>query len=129
MAYEIPGLKIGTLHAPTTAWGDKQYYAVTASSSEGYIATPTVRKSMLGILQNAPSISGESCEIMSAGCGVSKARNSAALDEGVAYSIAATGLITTASTVAGSVNYGPVLIGAASSGTCTVSLAPVGLAV
>jgi hypothetical protein len=127
MAYEVPGFKLGTLEAPSTAFSVAQYRAVTASSSHPYIKYPSSNGAMLGFCQNAPSVAGESVEIMVDG--VSKARAEQALGAGDNYIIGTNGMIaSTSAAAAEAVIYGPVLVAAGgSSQIATVSLRTVGM--
>jgi len=69
-------LKTITLSAPSTAFSDKQYHMVKASSSEGLFAAgstkPTgekVSKGAIGVLQTAPARTGEAAQIAPFGSG------------------------------------------------------------
>ena len=126
MAIEIPGFKVGTLATNTTTFSGKQYHAITQSSSASIIATPSDGAAMVGIMQNAPTVSGESAEIVSEG--ISKAIFNTALAVGANYIVGTSGrLHSTGGAAAGAVIYGPVIVAAASSGTGSVLLKSVGI--
>ena len=122
MSYEVPGFMLGTLKAPTTAFSTFQYHAVTANSSEGFITTPSDSGGMIGLMQDAPTVTGEAVNIMVTGA--SKARFNASIAPGSNYIVGTDGRIhsTGSASVGGSV-YGPVLVNpGASSGIGTVVL-------
>ena len=126
MAYEIPGFKLGTLATNTTTFATKQYTAVTQSSSAGIIVTPSDGANMVGIMQNQPTVSGESVEIITEG--VSKAKFNDALAVGVNYIVGSGGkLHSTGGAAAGAAVYGPVIVAAASSAIGSVLLKSVGI--
>ncbi len=109
MAYQIPGFMLGTLKAPSTAFSGKQYHAVTANSCEGFIATPSDSAAMIGIMQDAPTVTGEAVNIMVDG--VSKAAFNASIAAGSNFIVGTDGKIhSTGSAAAGGVIYGPVLV-------------------
>lgn len=117
MAYEHT-LTCITLRTPSTAYSTYQYRGVMASSSENYfkIGTTGANSVMIGILQDAPTVSGESCNI--AISGISKAvAGSTALKPGDRYVYGTNGVIASSSeAVAKAVLYGPVITGNASTG-------------
>ena len=128
MSYEIKGFTLGTLRAPTTFWGNRQYYGVNASSSEGFIkiavGNASSSGSPIGILQNAPSVADEAAEIMV--MGVSKAFCLTAVSAGANFIFSTSGAIAS-STAAGALttSWGPVLESASSGEYATVLLRPV----
>ena len=109
MAYEIHGFKLGTLKAPSTAFSVKQYHCVTANSCEGFIATPSDSAPMIGVMQGAPTVTGESVEIVATG--VTKVAFNASIAAGSNFIVGTSGRIhSTGSAAAGGTIYGPVLV-------------------
>lgn len=129
MAYENT-LTCITLKTPSTAYSTYQYRGVMASSSEGFfkIGSSGANTVMLGILQDAPTVTGESCSI--AISGISKAvTGSTALKPGDRYVYGTNGVLSSSSeAVAKSVLYGPVIQGgAAANGIISVLVSRVGI--
>ncbi len=130
MSYEIPGLSV-SLRAPTTAFSARQYYGVNASSSAGYFKTGVGNKAssggpIMGILQDAPTVAGEPCNVMVNG--VSKAYCISNVPTGDFFIFSTSGAIRSSTAAAAqSVLYGPVLIGATSGGYATVVVQPIGI--
>ena len=128
MAYEIPTSYL-TLNAPSTAFSAKQYYAVVASSSEGIFAAATTAAnvSIIGILQSAPSVTGEPCQIVTAG--VTKIKASEALTVGARFAVGSSGTAASTNDIAARTGiWGTVLETAASSEIVTVNFGFIGLA-
>lgn len=117
MAYEIPsGAPIGTLKASSTAFANKQYHFVAASTSEGYIAAPTSGAKIIGILQNTPG-SGESAEIWPVGCVSKVVSGSTAIGVNDMVYVSSGGVAGASSAApTGSILYGPVLEATSSTG-------------
>ncbi len=116
MAYEVPGVVLGTLMAPTTAYYGYQFYGVAASTVEGYIALPSTAggaqgNRLLGILQNKPKAIGDACAVMISG--VSKVRigaNSSNMHAGTNIVFKSDGLAySSTNAVDGDLIVGPVL--------------------
>lgn len=120
MAYE-ENIHTISLKAPSTAFSTKQYYAVMASSSEGYLKLATsnstaLPKAITGVLQDAPTVAGEACKIATYGS-ITKIRSgSTQLKPGDSYRITNAGIARLASSgaTAREVFYGPWLSPAAS---------------
>ena len=115
MAFEIPGNSI-TLKAPSTAFSLSQYRFVTMSSSEGFFvagsSVPTTAP--VGILQNAPTVTGEPCQVMVNG--VSKFKTNATIAAGAHVVSGANGIaVSTASIASEQRVFGPVLTATAGS--------------
>lgn len=127
MAYEIPGFQLGTLRVASTAFSLKQYHFMVASSSDGIVVTPSdSAPSMTGIMQNAPTVAGESVNLMTNG--VSKARYDTALTAGDNYIIGASGrAASTAGAAAGALIMGKVLLTGASSSIGSVQVERLGI--
>jgi len=108
MAVEAPGLSIGFLKVPSTAFSTKQYTAVTAQSCEGFITTPSDSGAILGVMQDAPTVTGEAVNIMYAGA--SKMQFNASIAAGANWIVGTDGKAhSTGSAATGSAVYGPVL--------------------
>jgi len=130
MAWEQPGFKITSLEAPTTYWGNRQYYGVSVSSSSPFIKIAvnnvSSSESPIGILQNAPTLVGEEAEVMVDG--VSKAFCVGAVLTGKNFIFSTSGAITAASNGgAYDTHWGPVLVGASSGGIASVLIRPIGI--
>ena len=130
MAWEQPGFKITSLEAPSTAFGNRQYYGVAVSSSSPFIKIPTNNvsssESPLGILQNQPTITGEEAEVQVTG--VSKAFCVGAVLTGKNFIFSTSGAITAASNGSAlDTHWGPVLVGASSGELATVLIRPIGV--
>jgi hypothetical protein len=128
MAYEIPSATpIGTLKA-ASSYESYQFYAVIASSSEGFFALGSSNKTALGILQNKPKVN-EAGEIWPPGCVSKIVSGSTALQAGKNFILGGSGIAdTTGNAGAGAVIYGPVLEDTASANDIiTVAFYSVGI--
>lgn len=119
MAYEEV-LKCISLRCPTTTYTGYQYHGVMASSSEGYFKIGTTCSTAgghewVGILQSAPNVAGEICQI--AISGISKVVvGTASLAAGSRFVSGPTGVaVSTSNAVAYDIVYGPVIADAAAS--------------
>jgi len=115
MAYEIPGNSI-TLKAPTTGFSLSQYRFVVASSSDGFFkaGSSVSTNRPVGILQNAPSVAGEACQVMVTG--VSKFKTDSTIAAGANVVSGDSGVaVSTGSVTRNTVMYGPVLTATAGS--------------
>ncbi len=126
MAYEEV-LKCISLRCPTTTYSGYQYHGVMASSSEGYFKIGTTASTAgahewVGILQDSPTVAGETCRIGISG--VSKiVVGTASLASGKRFLSGPTGVaISTASAVAYDIIYGPVITDAAASTSSVASV-------
>jgi len=109
MAVEVPGLVLGILKVPSTAFSGKQYTCVTAQSCEGFITTPSDSGAILGVMQDAPTVTGEAVNIMYAGA--TKVAFNASIAAGANFIVGTSGRIhSTGSAGTGAAVYGPVLI-------------------
>jgi hypothetical protein len=120
MAYEVPGFKLGTLVAGEDLSG-KQYYFVEVAADGDVELGDAVTDRVIGVLQNKPT-AGQECEIMVTG--VSKIRQAASINPGVAVGTDAAGLAAANATTTGIVKgimlenggaanaYGSILLGA-----------------
>ena len=128
MAVQAPGLSIGFLKVPSTAFSTKQYHAVTAQSCEGFISTPSDSAAMLGVMQDAPTVAGEAVNIMY--MGASKMAFNASIAPGSNWIVGTDGKAHSTGGAATNVNiYGPVLInpGTTEGDIGTVMLTPRGI--
>lgn len=120
MAYE-QSLHYIELDCPSTAYSARQYRMVRADSTEGYFEQATtaagVANTAIGVLQGAPTVAGEACQIGYGGitkilCG------STSLIPGDAFITASSGAAgSTSGAVAKQVLYGPWLSAAAAAGS------------
>lgn len=120
MAYEEV-IRTITLKAPSTAFSAKQYYAVSPSTDAGEFRLPTTnstgaKKPIIGVLQDAPTVSGEACSIATYGSITKIVRGSTQLKAGDAYRITSAGIARLASSGATQreILYGPWLSAAGS---------------
>ena len=126
MAFEVPDFNLPTLTAASTAYSLKQYHCMVASSSDNIAVTPSDSASMTGIMQNAPTNTGE--EINLAVSGVSKAVYGTALTAGDNFIVGTSGRVaSTAGAGAGAFIYGQVLVTGASSAIGSVLVNPLGI--
>lgn len=121
--------------APSTAFSLSQYRLVVASSSEGYFAAGSTKSAgtiqpVLGVLYDAPTVTGEASKIAGIGSIAKIKSDSTALTPGSFFVMGGSGFASsTSNAVAQDLVFGPVL-GAAvssSSGVQTVMLNIVGL--
>ncbi len=118
-----------TLRTPSTAFSASQYYVVMASSSEGYFRLPTTnstgaKRAIAGVLQDAPTISGEACQIATYGSITKVIVGSSQLKAGDSYRVTSAGIVRLASSGASQreILYGPYLSAAQSTGSYGVAM-------
>ena len=111
MAFEEIKTSI-TLEAPSTAFSASQYRMVQQSSSEGIFvagSTAAVDQVNIGVLQDAPTFTGEPCEIATFGS-VTKLEFATTMVAGVNFISGALGRgQDTGAATTGQVIYGPIL--------------------
>ena len=108
-----------SLNAPSTVFSTYQYRMVVHSSSDGIFAvgSTATAKVAIGVLQDAPTVTGEAAQIAINGS-VTKIQYGAAMDAGDNFAMGALGrAVTTAGATAGDFIYGPVLTTVATSDT------------
>jgi hypothetical protein len=131
LAYEVLGLKLGTLKAPSTAFYAKQYHMVISDTTEGYIKTSTTAAGSyaLGILQNKPAVTGEACEIALPGSVSKVVANSTKVTVGKRFWNKGGRAGDTGTIGAGVALYGPVLESCASTADNVISVCfmPIGI--
>lgn len=117
MAYQIPGVSVGTVTAAADL-SAKQYYVVDVTANNAVNLTSSAGEAMLGILQNAPT-SGSAANVMV--CGVSHViAGTGGLAAGNLWQAAADGTAI----VAASADYvgGMVIVGASAGEYATVTV-------
>ena len=115
MAIQQPGFSIGFLKIPSTAFSTKQHTVVVAQSCQGFVAAPSCSASMLGVMQDAPTVAGEAVNVMTEG--VTKVKFQVSIAAGLNYIVGTSGMIaSTGSAAAGASVYGPVLFNPGTTG-------------
>lgn len=103
-------LRTITLEAPSTAFSTRQYHMVIQSSSENVFAvgSTVANKTAVGVLQGAPTVSGEAVSIAIAGSVTKMRIGSTTLAPGKNFKMGPLGVaVTTANATAGDIVYGP----------------------